>query len=202
MGGSPADSRSLRSCASTSCTAAKKAATAAKKAEKAAAAQAKKAEKEAAKKTKKTETKKTEAKPKREKALSAKAYLEKHGQESVGAIENGKQLCLRKSGVPYWKPGETVAEPEVVEPVVEKELVEDTIVPETSSSAVEAEVEEAASEEEDEEEVQVTKWTCPADAEEYLLAADNVVYDASTHEPVGVWNEKEGKIDELVEEEE
>lgn len=193
---------------------AKKEAAQAKKAEKAAAAQAKKAEKEAAKKTKKaepkkTEAKKTDAKPKREKALSAKAYLEKHGQASVGNIENGKQLCLRKSGVPYWKPVETVAEsevvePEVVEPVVEKELVEDTIVPETSPSAVEAEVEDnvASEEEEDEEEVQVTKWTCPADDKEYLLAADNVVYDASTHEPVGVWNEKEGKIDELVEEEE
>ena len=183
---------------------AKKEAAQAKKAEKAAAVQAKKAEKEAAKKTKKTEAKKTEAKPKKEKALSAKAYLEKHGQESVGNIENGKQLCLRKSGVPYWKPVETVAEPEVAEPVVEKELVEDTIVSETSPSAVEAEVEDnvASEEEEDEEEVQVTKWTCPADDKEYLLAADNVVYDASTHEPVGVWNEKEGKIDKLVEEEE
>ena len=106
--------------------------------------------------------------------------------------------------MPYWKPVETVAEPEAVEPVVEKELVEDTIVPETSPSVVEAEVEDnvASEEEEDEEEVQVTKWTCPADDKEYLLAADNVVYDASTHEPVGVWNEKEGKIDELVEEEE
>ena len=211
--GTAATKKSEKALAAAAKKAEKAAAAEAKKAEKAAAAaakkeaaQAKKAEKEAAAQAKKT--KKAEPKPKREKALSAKAYLEKHGQESVGNIENGKQLCLRKSGAPYWKPVETVPEPEVVEPVVVVELTEENIVPDTPSSAVEAEVEEnsqenvASEEEEDEEEVQVTKWTCPADDKDYLLAADNVVYDASSHEPVGVWNEKEGKIDELVEEEE
>ena len=207
----------------------KAAAAQAKKAEKAAAAQAKKeaaeakkAEKEAAKKTKPKKAdakpkkadskpkkeaakpKKADAKPKKEKTLSAKAYLEKHGQDSVGAIENGKQLCVRKSGVAYWKPVEAVDEPEVAVPVVVEELGEEKIVVDSPSSVMEAEVEDnvASEEAEDEEEVQVTKWTCPADDKEYLLAADNVVYDASTHEPVGVWNEKEGKIDELADEEE
>ena len=202
----------------------KAAAAEAKKAEKAAAAQAKKeaaeakkAEKEAAKKTKKADAKpkkadakpkKADAKPKKEKALSAKAYLEKHGEESVGAIENGKQLCVRKSGVAYWKPVETVAEPEVVVPVVVDELAEEKIVVDSPSSVMEAEVDEkshenVASDDEEEEEVSVSKWTCPADQKEYLLASsDNVVYDITTHDPVGVWNEKEGKIDELADEEE
>ena len=183
---------------------AKKDAAEAKKAEKAAAAEAKKAEKEAAKKTKKAD-----AKPKKEKTLSAKAYLEKHGQESVGAIENGKQLCVRKSGVAYWKPVETVAEPEVVVPVVVEELAEEKIVVDSPSSVMEAELDEnshenvSSDDEEEEEEVSVSKWTCPADQKEYLLASsDNVVYDITTHDPVGVWNEKEGKIDELADEEE
>ena len=59
-------------------------------------------------------------------------------------------------------------------------------------------VEEA---EEDEEATQVVKWTCPADEKEYLKSADNVVYDAESHDAVGVWNEKENKIDELPAEE-
>ena len=61
------------------------------------------------------------------------------------------------------------------------------------------ELEEEA--EEDEEATQVVKWTCPADEKEYLKSADNVVYDAENHDAVGVWNEKENKIDELPAEE-
>ena len=63
------------------------------------------------------------------------------------------------------------------------------------------ELTEEPEEEEDEEATQVVKWTCPADDKEYLKSADNVVYDADSHEPVGVWNEKENKIDELPAEE-
>jgi hypothetical protein len=63
------------------------------------------------------------------------------------------------------------------------------------------ELTEEAEEEEDEEATQVVKWTCPADGKEYLKSADNVVYDAESHEAVGVWNEKENKIDELPAEE-
>ena len=219
--GTTAAKKSEKALAAAAKKAEKAAAAEAKKAEKAAAAQAKKAEKAAAAQAKKEaaeakkaekeaakKTKKTDAKPKKEKALSAKAYLEKHGQESVGAIENGKQLCVRKSGVPYWKPVETVAEPEVAVPVVVDELTEEKIVVDSPSSVMEAETEEnshenvASDDEEEEEEVSVSKWTCPADQKEYLLAGDNVVYDITTHDPVGVWNEKEGKIDELADEEE
>ena len=59
---------------------------------------------------------------------------------------------------------------------------------------------EPEAEEGEEEETQVVKWECPADSKTYLKAADNVLYDTESHEPVGVWNEKENKIDELPEE--
>ena len=43
---------------------------------------------------------------------------------------------------------------------------------------------------------------CPADNKTYLRAADNVLYDTESHEPMGVWNENGNKIDELPEEDE
>ena len=55
--------------------------------------------------------------------------------------------------------------------------------------------------EDDVEETQVIKWTCPADKKEYLKAADGVLYDMETQDPVGVWNDATQEIDELPEEE-
>jgi len=58
---------------------------------------------------------------------------------------------------------------------------------------------EVEEEEYDDEAVKVEKFE--HEGKEYLRSADNVLYDTETHAPVGQWNESEGKIEELNDEE-
>ena len=58
---------------------------------------------------------------------------------------------------------------------------------------------EVEEEEYDDEAVKIEKFEHKGN--EYLRSADNVLYDPETHAPVGQWNEAEGKIEELNDEE-
>jgi hypothetical protein len=153
----------------------KKQAASAKKEEAAAAKLARAAELVAKKAEKAAAVEAKKAEKAAEKAAAAEA---KKAEKAAAAV--GKALAAEEKKAAAAKKKEKSAPP----PPVMDELEEEPEV-----------------EEDEEEATQVVKWTCPADNKEYLKSADNVVYDAESHEAVGVWNEKENKIDELPAEE-
>ncbi len=165
---------------------AEKDAAAAKKVEKEEAAAAKKAEKAEAARVKKAEAE--EAKTARVAALVLKkeAAAAERAAAKVGKALAAEEKKSAKKAATAAKKAPHAAPPPAHD-VAELE--------------VEAEDGEQAQQEpedgEQEEETQVVKWECPADSKTYLKASDNVLYDAESHDAVGVWNEAENKIDEL-----
>ena len=163
--------------------AAKKDAAAAKKAEKEVAAAAKKAEKAEAARVKKAEAEEVKL------ARVAALVLKKEAAAAVkAAAKVGKAVAAEeKKALAATKKAATAAKkaPHAAPP------------PAHDVAELEVEAEDGEQQEEEEEETQVVKWECPADSKTYLKASDNVLYDAESHDAVGVWNEKENKIDEL-----
>lgn len=153
-------------------------------------------------------------------ALVAKAKedsgAEENGAEVSGAEENGPEMdsvqkatdeLVKKQAAVMadlpkeeWKPTAKAARKKNE---TKKATKKEPSAPPVPAHDTEQVTQELQSEvvEEDEEETQVIKWKCPADKKEYLKAADGVLYDMETQDPVGVWNDETQEIDELPEEE-
>jgi len=157
-------------------------------AEKAEAAAAKKAEKAEAARVKKAEAEEVKL------ARVAALVLKKEAAAAVKeAAKVGKALAAEekkaaKKAATAAKKAPHAAPPPVYD-VAELEV--------EAEDGEQAQQEAEDGEQQEEEETQVVKWECPADSKTYLKASDNVLYDAESHDAVGVWNEKENKIDEL-----
>jgi len=172
--------------------AAKEAAKAAKEAEKAAAKEAAKAAKEAEKAAKEAEkaaekaAKEAEkaAKAKTEKPKAAKAVAEKPKPVAVAApCESDDEEV-----------GAAAAPAAISKPI--KGGVAESKGDDASSSCEEESYEDEESESEEEEAVTVKKFE--HEGKKYKISTkDNILYDWDDDEPVGVWNPKTKKIDEL-----
>lgn len=83
----------------------------------------------------------------------------------------------------------------LLEQNVSEELKEEEVV------VVEEEVvdEEVVDEEVDDEETEVVKFSF--EGKEFLKSEENILYDIESHDAVGIWNEKEKKIDEIPDDE-
>ena len=126
---------------------------------------------------KKAEKAAAAAAKKEEKAAAAAAKKKEKAAAAAAKKEEKAAAAAAKKAEKAAKGKRTKKETSAVAPPEADELVEEP--------------------ESDDEVTQVVKWTCPADGKEYLLAGDNIVYDKETHEPVGMWNEAQQKLEEV-----
>jgi hypothetical protein len=139
--------------------------------------------KKAAKKPKMTEEEKTAAKAKKEEEKAA-AKAKKEEERAAAKLQKEQERAAAK------------AQKEATKAKKAQQDQEKADAKEANAQQEAAEVEE---EEYDDEAVKVERFE--HEGKEYLRSADNVLYDAETHAPVGQWNESEGKIEELNDEE-
>lgn len=170
----------------------KAAAKAAKEAEKAAAKEAEKAAKLAAK-----EAEKAAAKEAKEAEKAAKEVA-KAAKEAEKAVKEAAKAAKEAKKAEKAKP---VAAAAVAAPTIQAKSSGG--VAESKSGEDEEEQEEEYSEESEEEQekaVKVKKFE--HEGKKYKLSVENILYDWETDEPIGIWNPKTKKIDELPEDSE
>ena len=143
--------------------------------------------KKAAKKPKMTEEEKAAAKLQKEQEKAA-AKLQKEQERAAAKLKKEEEKAAAK----LQKEQEKAA-------AKTKKAQQDQEKADAKEANAQQEAAEVEEEEYDDEAVQVEKFEHKGN--EYLRSADNVLYDPETHAPVGRWDEGEGKIVELSEEE-
>lgn len=173
---------------------------AAKEAEKAAAKEAEKAAKQAAKEAEKAAKDAAKAEKEAEKAAKDAAKAEKATKKpaakAAAKVEESKSVDTSSDDEVQAEEYSSSSSEEEEKPVA-------AVTPKkahVSGGVAESKGEVSEEEEESEEEQAVTVKKFEHEGKKYKLSTDNILYDWETDDPVGLWNPKTKKIEELPEE--
>ena len=140
-------------------------------------------------------TKKAAKKPKMTEEEKAAAKLQKEQEKAAAKLQKEQERAAAKLKKEEEKAAAKLQKEQERAAAKTKKAQQDQEKADAKEANAQQEAAEVEEEEYDDEAVKVEKFVHKG--KEYLRSADDVLYDAETHSPVGQWNESEGKIEGL-----